>query len=333
MTSLLRIDKKYVPILATIAVLVLVYVFGAVRYEDRNFASLYNLVSLFRGGAVVGIAAIGATFIILSGGIDLSVGSVIAFTSIFVATLVSPEHGPGWHPLAVIPLALVVGLLFGAMQGGLIHFYNLPPFLVTLAGMFLARGMAFVVHDQTLGINAAEGFFAAVGDSSIRLTDRVKLPLAVMILIGCYLVAIFVAHFTRFGREVYAVGGDEASARLMGINVGRMKVGVYAIGGLMSALAGVIVTFDMNSGDPAGFVGYELDAIAAVVVGGTLLTGGVGLVVGTLMGTLILGLIRNVIDNEGTLSTWWTNISTGVLLLLFILMQSALVRLSRCKAA
>jgi len=333
MTLPLRIDQKYVPILATLFVLVLVYVFGAVRYDDRGFASLYNLVAIFRGGVVVGIAAIGATFIILSGGIDLSVGSVIAFTTILIATLVSPEHGPGWHPAVVVPLSLLIGLGFGALQGSLIHFYNLPPFLVTLGGMFLARGMAFVVHGETLGIDISEGFFAAVGEFSLPLTDRVKLPLVVMMLVGSYLLAVFFAHFLRLGREVYAVGGDEASARLMGINIGKVKIGVYALGGLMSALAGVAWTIDMNSGDPAGFVGYELDAIAAVVVGGTLLTGGVGLVIGTLAGTLILGLIRNVIDNEGTLSTWWTNISTGVLLLLFILLQTVLVSLSKRKQA
>lgn len=333
MTGLLRIDKKYVPILATLAVLVLIYVFGMIRYDDRGFASLYNFVGIFRGGAIVGIAAIGATFIILSGGIDLSVGSVIAFTTIFIATLVSSEHGPGMHPMAVIPLALLIGLAFGALQGCLIHFYNLPPFLVTLAGMFLARGMAFVVHGETLGIDISEGFFAFVSEIALPLTERVKLPLVVMLLIACYVLAVFAAKYLRIGREVYAVGGDESSAKLMGINVGKVKIGVYALGGFMSALAGVAWTIDMNSGDPAGFVGYELDAIAAVVIGGTLLTGGVGLVIGTLAGTLILGLIRNVIDNEGTLSTWWTNISTGVLLMLFILLQTLLVGLSKRKSS
>lgn len=332
MIRLLLIDKKYVPILATLAVLALAYVFGLIRYEDRGFGSLYNGVSIMRGGAVIGIAAIGATFIILSGGIDLSVGSVIAFTTILIAVLVSPEHGPGWHPLVVIHLALIIGLLFGALQGYLIHFYDLPAFLVTLGGMFLARGMAFVVHPETLQISS-EGLFGRINDLAVTLNGRVKLPLVVMLLIACYVVAVFVAHFLRFGREVYAVGGDEASAKLMGINIGRTKIGVYALGGLMSALAGVFWTLDMKSGDPAGFVGYELDAIAAVVIGGTLLTGGVGLVIGTLMGTLILGLIRNLIDNEGTLSTWWTNIATGVLLLLFILLQIFLIRLSRHKAA
>lgn len=317
-------DAKYLPVLATFSVLVLIFVFGAIRYGDQGFTSAYNIISLFRGGAVVGIAAIGATFIILSGGIDLSVGAVIAFTSMLTATLISPEVGPGWHPLVAIAVALLAGTLFGTIQGCLIHAFALPPFLITLAGMFLARGLAFVMHKESVGI--AHPFYNQLQELSIPLGGRTHLPLTVIILIACYVIAIAGAKMTSFGREVYAVGGDEDSAKLMGVNVGRVKVGVYALGGLTAAIAGVVATTDMYSGNPKGFEGYELDAIAAVVIGGTLLTGGVGYVVGTLMGVLILGLIRMVIDNEGTLSTWWTNISAGLLLFLFILIQTLLVR-------
>lgn len=323
----LPVSRKYIPPLATLVVMLLIYAFGATWYADRNFASLYNLVALLRGGAVVGVAAIGATFVILSGGIDLSVGALIAFTATFIATLVSPEVGPAWHPLAAIPLALAVGVAFGAAQGGLIHFFNLPPFLVTLAGMFLARGMAFVVHPQSVGIQ--HPFYSdLLRYAAVPLTGRVYLPLTVMLLLACYAAAVFVAHLTQLGREVYAVGGDESSARLMGVNVGRVKISVYAVAGLFSALAGVTATIDMGSGTPSAFIGYELDAIAAAVIGGTLLTGGAGLVIGTLMGAIILGLIRLIIDNAGTLSTWWANISTGLLLFFFILLQTALVRFS-----
>ncbi len=322
-------DRKYIPIAATLAVLILLFVFGAVRYDDRNFASLYNIVGLFRGGAVVGVAAIGATFIILSGGIDLSVGSVIAFTTIFVATLVSPEVGPGWHPALAIAAALGVGTVFGVMQGCFIHFFALPPFLVTLAGMFLVRGLAFVIHEQSLGIT--HDFYTSMQMAGVPLSRGVLLTVPVMVLLACYALAIFGASMLKFGREVYAVGGDEASARLMGISLARVKLGVYGLGGLTGALAGVLATVDMGSGNPAEFIGYELDAIAAVVIGGTLLTGGVGLVIGSLLGTLIIGLIRLMIDNEGTLSTWWTNISTGLLLFLFILMQTLVVKFTAGK--
>lgn len=322
-------NSKYVPVLATLTVLVLIFVFGAVRYDDRGFMSGYNIVSLFRGGAVVGIAAIGMTFIIISGGIDLSVGAVIAFTSMLVATLISPdpEVGFGLHPLVAIPIALLVGTAFGMAQGCLIHFFALPPFLITLAGMFLARGMAFVVHKESVGIS--HPFYDQLQSITIPLGGRLHMPLTVILLLSLYVLAIFVAHLTSFGREVYAVGGDEGSAKLMGVNVGRVKISVYTLGGLTAAIAGVIATTDMFSGNPKGFEGYELDAIAAVVIGGTMLTGGVGYVIGTLMGVLILGLIRLVIDNEGTLSSWWTNISAGLLLFLFILLQAVLIRTAK----
>lgn len=322
----IAVGRHHLPLLAALAVMVLIFVFAALRYEDRNFASMYNVIGLFRGGAVVGIAAIGATFIIISGGIDLSVGAVIACTSILVATLVSPEAGPGWPPLLVIPIVLAAGVGFGVAQGCLIHFFALPPFLVTLAGMFLARGLGFVVHDQSLGVR--HPLYTDLQMASVTLGGGVDLPLTVIVLLGCFVVAALVARFTRFGRAVYAVGGDETAARLMGVDVRRTRIGVYAIGGLTAALAGVIATIDMGSGSPAEFIGYELDAIAAVVIGGALLTGGVGFVGGTLMGVLILGLIRLVIDNEGTLSTWWTNISTGALLFVFITFQAGLSRLT-----
>jgi ribose/xylose/arabinose/galactoside ABC-type transport system permease subunit len=321
-----RVGRQHIPIIATIVVLVLVFAFGAARHADRNFASLYNIISLFRGGAVIGIAAIGATFVILSKGIDLSVGAVIALSSTIVATLISADVGPGLHPLVVIPIALGVGLAFGAAQGALIHYFELPPFLVTLAGLFLARGLAFAVHPQSLSIDHPTVDW--LQDIAIPLGSRHEVPLIVVLLIASFAVAAFAARSLPFFRGIYAVGGDEESARLMGVDVGRVKIGVYAIAGFMSALAGVAASLDTASGSPAEFVGYELEAIAAVVIGGTLLSGGVGFVIGTLVGTLILGLIRLIIDNEGTLNSWWTNISAGALLFLFVVLQSVLTRLA-----
>lgn len=324
--------RQQLPIIATLAVLIGVYTFGGIWHADRNFASLYNVISLLRGGAVVGIAGIGATFVILSRGIDLSVGAVIALTSTITAKLVSVQlgadvAGPGLHPAIVIPIALSVGLGFGAGQGALIHFFSLPPFLVTLAGMFLARGLAFAVNTQSL--RADHPGIDWLQDIAIPLGSRHELPLIVILLLVCYVVAMVAARYLPVARDVYAVGGDEDSARLMGVNIARVKIGVYAFGGFMGALAGVAATVDTGAGSPAEFVGYELDIIAAVVIGGTLLTGGVGFVLGTLLGALILGLIRLIIDNEGTLSSWWTNISAGALLFLFIVLQSLLTRVAK----
>lgn len=322
----LPIGRQHIPVLATLAVLVLILVFGAVRHADSNFAGTYNLLSLLRGGAVLGIAAIGATLVILSKGIDLSVGALVALTTTTVAAMVSSEIGPGIHPALAVPAALAIGTLFGTAQGCLIHFFRLPPFLVTLAGMFLARGLAFAIHPQSIAVRhdaleALQNIGVPVG--------RFTAPLAVILLITLYAIAIAAARLTTFAREVYAIGGDEPSARLMGISVGRTKIGVYALAGLCASLAGVVSVIDTGSGSPAEFVGFELDAIAAVVIGGTLLTGGVGFVAGTLMGVLILGLIRLIIDYEGNLSSWWTNISAGALLFVFILLQTLLVRLAK----
>jgi simple sugar transport system permease protein len=207
-------------------------------------------------------------------------------------------------------------------MGCLIHWFELPPFLVTLAGMFLMRGLAFVVHSQTIGIK--HPFFAQwiTRDLSIPLNPQVSWPFKATCFVVVLLGGVFVAHYTKFGRYVYALGGDEHSAKLMGLPVARTKILTYTIAGFCSALAGVVYAFALQAGDPAACVGKELEAIAAVVIGGTLLSGGVGFMAGTAMGVLILGLIPVLINFQGTLSGWWTSIVIGLLLLLFILLQN-----------
>jgi simple sugar transport system permease protein len=229
----------------------------------------------------------------------------------------------GLHPLLAIGIALPAGSLFGAAMGGLIQAYRLPAFLVTLAGMFLARGLAFVVHPQSLGIKHPFYLETISTALAIPLTDRLQLPFTAVCFFVVVAVTLYVAHFTRFGRAVYALGDDENSALLMGLPVGRTRVLVYTLAGFCSALAGVVFTFYMQSGNPAACVGFELDAIAAVVIGGTLLTGGVGFVGGTVMGVLILGLIQTIINFQGNLNTWWTKIVVGLLVLAFIVLQNA----------
>ena len=312
-----RLNPKYIPLAATALVLIALYVFGCVSYP--NFGSLRVIVNLFGDNAFIGIAAIGATFVILSGGIDLSVGAVIAFIGIFLASVISA----GLPPLLAIPLALAIGVAFGAAQGSLIRFFDLPPFLVTLGGMFLMRGLAFVVREESLAIK--HGFYQqTLRELAIPLAPRIAIPFTAICFLAAVIVATYVCVYTRFGRNVYAIGSSENSALLMGVPVGGTKIGIYALAGFFSALAGCVSTFYMQSGNPASFVGLELDAIAAVVIGGTLLTGGVGFVPGTLMGVLILGLIQTLITFQGNLNTWWTRIAVGVLLLIFIVLQKAI---------
>lgn len=310
----LILNQKNIPILATIAVFFLIYTAGSVMYT--GFFSLRVFTNLFIDNAFVGVIAIGMTFVILSGGIDLSVGSVIAFVGVMSAKLIHVYH---IHPLAVIFIALAFGALFGFTMGCLIHFFALPPFLVTLVGMFLARGLAFLISLNAIPIK--HPFLDRVVDFGIPLGFRAWLPTTGIIFIFVVLIGSYLSHFTRFGRNAYAIGGSEQSAILMGLPVGRTKVLIYTLNGTLAALAGIVYSLYTLSGYPLACVGLELDVIAAVVIGGTLLTGGAGYVEGTLIGVLILGLIQTFITFQGTLSSWWTKIAIGVLLFIFILLQ------------
>ena len=213
-------------------------------------------------------------------------------------------------------------------MGSIIHFYQQPPFMITLAGMFLARGLGFVIHPQSLGIKHPFYFDTIIDKLAIPLTEEVSIPFTATAFLIVLAVGIFIAHCTRFGRAVYAIGDDEGSATLMGVPIGRTKILIYTLAGFCSALAGVIYSIYTQSGDPASCVGFELDAIAAVVIGGTLLTGGVGFVGGTAFGVLIWGLIQSLINFQGDLNSWWTRIAVAVLLLLFIGLQNVVTAVS-----
>ena len=311
---------KNVPLLATVFVCALLYTAAAVRLD--HFFSLGVFINFFRNNGPLGIAAIGLTFVILSGGIDLSVGSVMACTGILIATLTQK----GMNPWLAMPLALALGAVFGFVMGCLIHFFQLAPFLVTLAGLFLARGVASVISLESIGLSHPT--FVELSEVALPITGTISVPLAALVFLGVSLVAAFVALFTPFGRNVYALGGDEHSAVLMGLPVGRTKIAIYTLSGFCSALAGVVNSVSIGSGNATAAVGLELDAIAAVVIGGTLLTGGVGSIWGTVLGVLILAIIQTALIFEGTLSSWWARIIIGALLLVFIALQKLLTRRS-----
>jgi galactofuranose transport system permease protein len=308
--------KRNIPFLATLSVCMLVYIAAGVKYE--GFFSARVFLNFLSDNAVLGVAAIGLTFVILSGGIDLSVGSVVGVVSIILAILID---GNGLSPTLAIPLVLVGGMIFGAAMGMLIHYFALPAFLVTLGGMFFARGLGFMIKMESMPITKLGGL---VDSMTIPLGSAYELPATAVVFLMLLALAIGIAHFTRFGRNVYAVGGNEQSAVLLGLPVARTKVGVYAFSGFCSALAGVVYSFYTSSGNPTAGTGLELDAIAAVVVGGTLLSGGVGLVAGTLVGVLIFGMIQTIITFQGNINSWWTPIIIGLLLLAFILLQKAI---------
>jgi ribose/xylose/arabinose/galactoside ABC-type transport system permease subunit len=309
---------KHVPLLATLLVCALLYTAAVVRYD--YFFSWNVFINFFRENAPLGIAAVGLTFVILAGGIDLSVGSVIACTGILIATLAQR----GWDPWAAMPLALALGAAFGCVMGCLIHVFRLAPFLVTLAGLFLARGIASVISVHSIALSHPT--FVDLSEVTLTVGPDFSIPLAALIFFGVAVLAALASLFTPFGRNVYAIGGDEHSSVLMGLPVGRTKIAIYTLSGFCSALAGVVYSVSIGSGNATAAVGLELDAIAAVVIGGTLLTGGVGSIWGTVIGVLILAIIQTSLIFEGTLSSWWARIIIGGLLLIFIALQKLLTR-------
>lgn len=319
-------SSRLLPFYATLVIFLLAY--AVCIFQFPNMLSTRVLGNLLTDNAFLGIAAVGMTFVILSGGIDLSVGSVIGFTSVLIAVLVTWY---GVHPLAAFFIALAIATAFGAAMGAVIHYLDVPAFIVTLAGMFLARGMAFVITTDSIPI--AHEFYTTLHGLYFRMPGGGRLTLIGGLMVIVFLAGIVVAHYTRFGSYVYALGGNKTSAELMGVPVARTTIGIYALSGFLSGLAGVVFSLYTSAGYSLSAVGVELDTIAAVVIGGTLLTGGVGLVAGTFVGVIIQGLIQTYIVFDGTLSSWWTKIVVGLLLFAFIALQRLLVVLSARKGS
>jgi ribose/xylose/arabinose/galactoside ABC-type transport system permease subunit len=315
-------NQKYLPLIATIVIFVVSYAACAAQYP--NILSTRVIGNLLTDNAFLGIAAVGMTFVILSGGIDLSIGSVIAFTGIFLAVLM---QNTGIHPLAAFALVLLITTLFGAIMGAIIHYLEMPAFIVTLAGMFLARGMAFVLSIDSIPIK--HPFYATMKTFYYKLPGGGRITLIGGLMLLVFAAGILIAQRTRFGTNVYALGGGAQTSALMGVPVGRTTMMIYGLSGFLAGLSGIVYSLYTSAGYSLATVGVELDAIAAVVIGGTLLTGGAGFVGGTLVGVLIQGLIQTYITFDGSLSSWWTKILIGALLFTFILMQKAILFLSR----
>jgi len=304
------------PLLTTITIFILVYVIGGRLYPAMQKPQVF--FNLFVNNAALLIVSIGMTFVILTKGIDLSVAGMIALTSAASAALLLN----GVNPIVVMILMLLMGIVFGIAMGSLIHYLKVEPFIVTLMGLFFTRGMAFIITLSSLTIK--DPFYRYLALTKLNIPFFEKAYVYIPSLVGplLLLVAIYLANFTRFGRTVYAIGNSEQSAMLMGLPVARTKIVVYAFGGFCSALAGIVFSISLLSGYGGYAPGMELDAIASVVIGGTMLTGGVGNVIGTLFGVLINGTIVSILQFNGTLSSWWTRIGVGVLTLVFIGIQS-----------
>lgn len=304
------------PLLTTILIFVLVYIAGGLLYPAMQKPQVF--FNLFINNASLLIVSIGLTLVILSKGIDLSVAGMIALTSAASAALLQA----GMSAWVVIPLMLLMGIVIGFIMGWIIHYFKVQPFIVTLMGLWFARGMAYIITLTSLTIKEESYRYLALTKLYVPLFKNAYVYLPTLIGPLLLLVAYYLATYTRFGRTIYAIGNNEESARLMGLPVARTKIIVYSFGGFCSALGGIVFSISLLSGYGGYAPGMELDAIASVVIGGTLLTGGIGNVIGTLFGVLINGTIVTILQFNGTLSSWWTRIGVGILTLIFIGIQS-----------
>ncbi|MDB5657436.1 MAG: yjfF [Cypionkella sp.] len=302
------------PLLATTAIFVLAYLAAIIQFPAM--LSTRVLGNFLTDNAFLGIAAVGMTFVIISGGIDLSVGAVIGFTTVLNAVLIM---WLGLHPLFAFAISLTVAAAFGAVMGAAIHYLKVPSFIVTLAGMFLARGGASVLSPDSIGIK--HEVYTTISKSYVLLPGGGRLTVIAMIMLVVFVLGMILAHRTRFGSYVYALGGSEVSAGLMGVPVARTTILIYTLSAFLAGLAGIVFSLYTSAGYSLSALGVELDAIAAVVIGGTLLTGGYGFIAGTFIGVMLQGLVQTYIVFDGSLSSWWTKIVIGGLLFLFILLQ------------
>lgn len=329
----LRAKRKEKPsaaaflLMITILLFVVIYSAGMAAFADKGFAKPQMFMNLFISNAGLIVIGCGLTIVMITGGIDISVGSVTALVCMVAADLM--EH-KGMNAYMALLSALLIGLAFGVVQGYLISYLDIQPFIVTLAGLFFGRGMTAVVSTQMIAVKNAQflqwanaKFNLPVGytNKNGAFIPAYIYPTVVIALIVVIVISVMLRR-SNFGRELYAIGGNQQSALMMGLNVRRVKMQAYVLDGLLAGLGGFL--FCLNS--CAGFVeqakGLEMDAISAAVIGGTLLSGGVGTVVGTLFGVLIKGTIASLITTQGTLSSWWVRIVLSALLCFFIVLQA-----------
>ena len=297
--------------LRVLVALALLIAFGALRYD--HFLGAYNITSVLRYNSMFALTSLGMTFVIMTGGIDLSVGATAAFASVVAANL-SPY---GWLP--GLAGGLAAGALVGAVNGFLVVVARIQPFIATLTGMLMASGSGLLLaHNQSVSVSYDTGFV------DLGQGDLLGFPTPAWIAAAAYVYGFVLLRFVPFGRYVLSVGGNEEAARLMGLNVERVKGIVYLQSGMLAGLAGVILAAQFGAGQPAEGVGWELFSITAVVVGGTLLTGGQGSVVTTLAGVLLLGLVFNILNFENgmgwiSLSAYWQSVIRGLFLMVVVI--------------
>lgn len=323
-----KLDGNSFLLVITIALFVILYLVGIGMFKNQGFAKTQNFLNLFISNAGLIVIAVGMTIVMITGGIDISVGSVVAMVCMILAWTMEKA---GWGAIQTSAFVLCIGLVFGLVQGWLVAYLKIQPFIVTLAGMFFARGMTAVISKEMISIKnetflswAQCKIYLPFGGYTNKKGMLIKPYIypSVIIAIVVLIVIFIVLKYTKFGRSIYAIGGNEQSALMMGLNVKRTKLKAYVLEGFLASLGGLLFCLNTCSGFVEQAKGLEMDAIASSVIGGTLLTGGVGNVIGSLFGVLIKGTIEAFITFQGTLSSWWTRITIAAMLCFFIILQS-----------
>ena len=332
MNKLKKFNGNTMLLLITIVLFVAMYAVGCVIYSNKGFTHVQTFLNLLITNAGLICVACGMTCVMLTGGIDISVGSLIAMDCMILAYGMGVK---GWPCIPLIILILVIGLVFGAVQGYLIGYLKIQPFIITMAGMFFARGMTAVICTDQISITEQMNHtFYAWANAKINLPaifgyvnkkGKTVIPFirpTVVIALLVVVVIFLVLKYTKFGRSLYAVGGNQQSATMMGLNVRATKMKAYMLSSFLCSIGGICYCLNTMSGSVQQALGFEMNAIASSVIGGTLLTGGVGNVIGSLFGVLINGTISTLVTTNGKLLSSWSNIMTAILLCFFIILQS-----------
>ena len=323
-------------LLITVLLFVAMYVAGMIVFADKGFAKPQMFLNLFISNAGLLVIAMGQTIVMITGGIDISVGSVTALVCMVVASQME-NHGTSAY--AAVAIALLIGLAYGVVQGFLISYLDIQPFIVTLAGLFFGRGLTSMISTEMISIKnetflawANYKIYLPIGSYSKRgkfLPAYIYPTVVIAILI--FIIIAIIMKYSKFGRSVYAIGGNAQSALMMGLNVRKTKFKAYMLDGILAGCGGFLFCLNSCSGFVEQAKGLEMDAISASVIGGTLLSGGVGTPFGTVFGVLIKGTISSLITTQGTLSSWWVRIVLSALLCFFIVLQSVFAGIKKKK--
>ena len=336
----IRINSNTVMLLITIVLFVGMYAGGCVMYASKDFGKLQNFLNVLINNAGLLITACGITCVMLAGGIDISVGSVVAMTCMFMAVGLSQWGLPSG---VLIVLILIIGVVFGLAQGFCVAYLEIQPFIVTMAGLFFARGMTAIISKEQVSV-PMDSWFGQLSQIKVNMPFQIGaylnkkgvlmvpyVRLTVVIALAMVVITFLLLRYTKFGRSLYAVGGNQQSATLMGLNVKKTKMMSHVLCSLYATLGGLCFCLNTMCGTPTQAAGLEMDAISSAVIGGTLLTGGVGNVVGTLFGVMINGTISSLVKFNGKLVASWANIITAVLLCFFILLQAVFAKIKASK--